>query len=232
MNFGEMKTEVASIIQDSSLVNSYGTWINDAILELAADFDLPTLKLVTPVSLSVATAQWLWPLAADFHKKLFKCGYYDADGNLTACQVYQHIDELAYRNHTETGDYVAEVAVAVDGDDHYLGIYPLAAATLSLWYYRKPAVLSLPEEIPDCIPASYHRRVIIPKAVLRGYQFLQDQVENFDPKPLQLWQGELARGLYGARGDSIGLINYLAKLYNPPRRHGGRDPIGGYGRSW
>ena len=79
MNLGELETALNLAVNDKSLVGYFTGWINNAILELAADLELPALKTVTPTALDVTTATWLFALPVDFHKKLFRC----ADENYT-----------------------------------------------------------------------------------------------------------------------------------------------------
>ena len=223
MNLADLEARLDLIVQDASLRPHFKGMINQAILELAGDYELPALRLLDPVILSVDTTSWLWPLPDDFHKKLFR-----ASNPVRWLRIYRHIDDLTRldRNHTQESDLVQTVAWANEGGDKVLGIYPLAEDTLSLWYYRKPTVLTASKDTCDCIPPEFHERIIIPKVIIVNYAMLQDQVENFDPKALQFWQGELAKGLRGSPEQGPGLINYLAKMQGGPRRHGGRDPVG------
>ena len=220
MNLGELESALNLAVQDKSLVGSFNAWINIAVLELAAAFYLPALKTTSPTPLTVTTAAWLFALPADFHKFLFRC----ADGNYNEVRRYRTLDVLdrVDIDHDETGDNVTAVAVT----ETQIGVYPRANDTLYLWYYKKPPVLTRASDVPTCIPESFHSRVIIPKAVLKAFEHLQDQVENFDPKGLQYWQGKLAAGLHGSRVDGPGLVQYLSAVQGGPRRHGGRDPVG------
>ena len=228
MNLGEMKAELSMIIEDARLEPLLTGWINNAILEVANDYDLPPLRLVDPLEFGVDTSKWLWALPDNFHKNLVHCRWLDTDGKLRHVHVHSHINRLEQRNHTVTGDHVRDVAVAVQGNDHYLGIHPLATDTLELWYYRKPTVLVKDANVCDCIPPGFEARVIYPKLIIKNYQFIVDQVVDFPivQGPFQYWQGELNRGLFGGRGLSIGLIPYFIKNYDPPRIRGGRDPMG------
>jgi len=224
MNLGELERALKLSVQDRSLEDQFPAWINNAILELAADFELPALKLRTPYTLSITTATWLYDLPANFHKKLFRC----ADANYNEIRQYRHIDYLDRldMDHDETGDHPTAVATVEGDEGNQIGVYPKATDTLYLWYYKRPTLLVSPADTPSCIPDSYHARVIIPKAVLKAFEHLQDQVENFDIKGLQYWQGKLAAGLRGSPSEGIGLINYLSKIQGGPKRTGGRDPVG------
>jgi hypothetical protein len=220
MNLGELESALNLAVNDKSLVGYFTGWINNAILELAADLELPALKTVTPTALPVTTDTWLFALPTDFQKKLFRC----TDENYTRVRRYRTLEALDRLDidHDEMGDNVIAVAVS----EIQIGVYPLANDTLHLWYYRKPTVLTRASDAPTCIPSAYHDRVIIPKATLKAYEHLQDQVENFDPKGLQYWQGKLAAGLRGSPVGGIGLVNYLSKIQGGSRRMGGRDPVG------
>ena len=227
MNLGQMKTELSMIVQDSKLQPLLTGWINNAILEVATDLELASMKLVDPVEIGVDTSKWLWKLPDSFHKKLFRAKWQDSNGQWHHLHVHDHIDRLSGRDHTHTADAVAEVAVGAQGNDNYLGIYPLAAATLSLWYYRKPTSLVKDGDSPDCIPPSFEPRVIYPRIIVRNYEAIVDQVVDFPivNGPLQRWEGKQAKG-------DLALKLFFAKSYNKPRRHGGRDPIStgwGYG---
>lgn len=225
MNLGELETALKEQIQDTSLNKYFPAWINNAILELAADFELPALRLTTPYAFSITTDDWLFDLPENFQKKLFRC----ADVNYNEIRRYRTLDYLDRldMNHDETGEYPTAVAT-VEGETNQIGIYPkvTAATTIYLWYYRKPTTLVSPRDVPTCVPAAYHYRAILPKAILKSYEHLQDQVENFDIKGLQYWQSKLVAGLRGSPVEGIGLINYLSKTQGGPRRHGGRDPVG------
>jgi hypothetical protein len=220
MNLGELEAALDLSVGDKSLRSYCVRWLNTAILELAAAFELPALKTTTPTALVLTTAAWLFALPADFQKKLFRC----ADSDYNEIKVYrtlEYLDRLDM-DHDDIGDHVTMVAVT----DTQIGVYPKANETLNLWYYRKPVVLARASDVPTCIPEAYHARVIIPKVMLKAYEHLQDQVENFDTKGLQYWQGKLAAGLNGSRIDGPGLINYLSKVQGGSRRTGGRDPVG------
>ncbi len=223
MNLAEMERRLALIVRDPSLEPEFAGMINDAILEIAADFDLPALKLFTPDTFPVTTANWIWSLPENYHKKLFKV----MDGNWSPVRIARSVEDLDKLDpdHDETGDRVTQVAVMDTGMSKYLATYPKANDTLRIWFYERPGFLSLPEDSPNCIPPEFQERVIFPKVIIKNYQLLLDQVENFDVKPLQYWEGKLQQGLYGSSMGPVGFINWIIKLRGGPRRHGGRDPL-------
>jgi len=222
MTLAELESALSLIVQDRSLESRYKAWINTAILELAADFELPALKLLAPTVFPITTATWIFNLPATFQKNLFRC----ADSLYSDIRVHRFADGIDALDidHDETGDHVTSVAVTQAGQ---LAVFPkvTVAESIYLWYYKRPKVMVLPTDVPDLMPDSYHERVILPKCVIKAYEHLQDQVENFDPKGLQYWQGKFREGLYGSPMGPIGLINYLVKAQGGPRRHGGRGAI-------
>jgi hypothetical protein len=227
MNLGQLEEELDMIVEDGSLRPRFRGWINDAILAVAADVELPALKLLVPGEVTVDLTNWIWPMPSDYQKKLFRCSYLGSDGRPKTVTVYDRREDLEYRDHTAVGPTVNSVATAVQGEDHFLLIDPLPQieTILSLWYFRKPTLLVEPEDVCDCIPDAFHHRVILPKVIARNYKALVDQVVSSDLKSIAFWEGEYTKGLRGSPGE-LGLINYLLKTERPPRRTGGRDPVG------
>jgi len=226
MNLGQMEAELGMIIKDESLAPRLVGWINDAILEVATDYDLPPLALADPYPLSVDTSKWLWPLPDSFHKNLFLV---KGSGSHHHVRVHKNPAHLIHKEHTRIGDKIHEAAVIPQGNDFMLGVHPLADQDLDLWFYRKPALLVNAGDVCDCIPFNFIPQVIYPKVIIKNYQFIVDQVVDFSftQGPFQYWQGELKKGLQGASGQGTGLLGYFNLNFNPPRRTGGRDPIGG-----
>jgi hypothetical protein len=226
MNLGELEAALALSVVDKSLEEYYAKWINTALIELAAAYELPALKTTTPTDIVCTTAAWLFPLPSDFLKLIpGKKGFSGcADSDYNEIKIYrtlEYLDRLDL-DHDDTGDHVTMVAVT----DTQIGVYPRANETIHLWYFKMPVVLTRASDVPNCIPEAYHARVIIPKVKLVAYEHLQDQVENFDQKGLAYWQGRLAAGLRGSPLDGPGLIHYLSKIQGGSRRTGGRDPVG------
>lgn len=219
MTLAELMEEIGNIVVDSSLEPFYKRWINEAILEIAADFALPALRLIEPVTLPVTTATWLYAVPTTFHKQLFRA----ADSAFNPIHILPDLDSLDHRDisHIDTGDHVTHLAVR----DQKLGVYPKATESINLWFYKLPTLLNAPDSVPTCIPTAYHSRVIMPKVVVKNFRALQDMVVDAPHQSIMFWQKEYQKGLYGEPYGDIGMINFLARE-KPPRRHGGRDPIG------
>jgi hypothetical protein len=224
MNLGRLRQELRLAVADSSLAVYFTEWINDAILELATDFDLPALKRRTPYPFTVSTADWLFAAPACFHKKIFQARDSDYNAIRLRPRGLADLDLLDY-DHDDAGDHVTDLAWEESGTPGYVGVFPKANETINLWFYEPPATLVNEADEPVCIPAPYRARVILPKVIIKNFRLLQDMSVDPPHDSLKYWEAEYAKGLYGgARGD-IGLINYLARAQGGPRRHGGRDPL-------
>jgi len=219
MTLAELELELDLIVQDAALSAHFRRWLNNALLEIAYDFNLPALKLTTPASLAVTIAGgWLYDMPANYHKNLFRCRNSNND-TVTIDRDAACIED-SDPDHSETGDYVTRVAVENDR----IIVYPKAADTLSLWFYQKPETLSAPEDSVVCIPAAYQSRVLISKVVIQNFQLLQNQSSKLIAQGLLWWKNNYKAGLYGEPHGDIGMIQCLARA-KKPKRHGGTDPL-------
>lgn len=222
MNLTRLTAELALYIRDDVLEAYSTSWLNDAILEIASDFELPDLRLREPTALTTTTANWLYSLPATYHKKLFKVRNENYD-QLSICRDIQTIESIDY-DHDETGDSVTNIAIEGVNDTAKIAIYPKANDTLYLWYYRLPVSMSAGTDEPDGIPPEYHERVIIPKVIAKNYRNLTDMAVKQTHQSIMYWEKKYKTGLYGEPGGDIGMINYFAKNKGV-RKHGGRDPL-------
>jgi len=220
MNLGELENELKIIISDPSLEPYLQKWLNDAVEELATDFDLPGLRLVEPVPLPVNAGAWLYDPPANYHKNLFQARD-SAWQPLTVLTRFEEMDRLDV-DHDEAGDHVTHIAATEDG--RKIGIFPKAAETIRLWFFEKPAPMSQEGHEPVCIPKAFRARVLIPKVVIKNFKLLQDLMINPPHQSLQWWEQEYKNGLFGSPRGEIGMLNYFAKA-RKPRRYGGRDPL-------
>jgi len=220
MNLARLKSELSVIIRDDSLEPYFTDWLNDAVNEIATDFDLPYLRLLSPESFAVTTSTWLYDPPATYHKNLFKA----TDSNWTriyVCKRWEEMDSLDL-DHDETGDNVTTIAVTEEAQQ--IGIYPLATETIKLWYYKKPTDMEDEDDEPSCIPEHFRYRVLIPKVVIRNFKLLQDLMVQVPHQSLMWWEEELRRGLYGSPRGDIGMINFFAKA-RKPKKSGGSNPL-------
>lgn len=219
MNLAALEAELGLIVQDSSLQPYFRDWLNQAVEELAADFCLPSLRVMEPYPLGVYKSQWLYNLPDNYQKGLFRVCRGPDKTPVTILQDMAYLEALDI-NHIATGNQVTKVAVS----GRQIGVYPLADDTLWLWYYRQPVPMENPEDEPDGIPVPYRARVLIPKVVIKNFRLLQDLMTQPPHQSLAWWTEEYRNGLYGSPRGEIGLLNFFAREKRP-RRHGGRDPL-------
>lgn len=204
MNFGRLKEELALSAHD--LEEYHGQWINDAVLEIASDFDLPDLKLKSPTTLATTNSDWLYDMPATYHKKAFKCRNSGGYPLIIKSEIAD-IEAVDY-DHSDTGTSITTVAI----EDGKIAVYPIANDTLSLWYYRKPVSMVLDSDVPDGIPAAYAERVILSKVIVKNFRLLIDMALNKPHQSIQYWDQRYREALYGIPGGDIGMIHYFAKI--------------------
>ena len=243
MDFARLKLEVQNVVRNPTVDTSLGNWLNDAVSELAAEYELPVLRLREPATVTTTTANWVYNLSAATHPSSYT--YQKKVWRVTSATVQQGyglepefvaFDDID-RDHTQTGSAVQRVAI--EGDQ--LGIYPKANDSLRLCFYRKPVAMVANGDLPDGIPEPYHYKVLVPYVVLRCMRLYPDDLAEALPgdntRALARWTGLLNQGLYG-NGTEIGLLHYIQKAQRvaTPRVRGaalgGQLSGGGYWRGW
>mgnify|MGYP001593205333 FL=1 len=233
MDRGAIKTELQVILRDPTVESSFDTWIQDELLQLAYEFDLPMLRLRTPASLVVNNAAWQYNLTAathassfTFHKKLYRVTNALFETGMRIDTDLNIIDDID-PDHTDTGTNVQRVAYELDlHNNAILGTWPMASETLSLWFYRRPTTMTVDTNIPE-FPDAHHFDVLIPRIVLRAFRLypeLATEVAGDATRALALWTQRYQSGLYGDNGN-IGLIDTLRKS-RPVRVRGPRPGMG------
>lgn len=225
MTRGELKEELRLILLDVVVEPRLDGWIEDERLALAAELDIPSLRLRTPTTLAVTTATWLYTMPAAFHKMLFQVRDGDSDGgNRLRIQRDLLTIEQLDPDHDETDTHVTDVAQ----QGGQIGIYPLATETLSLWFYQRPTALTLDSQSPTEIPAEFHASVLIPRLVLRGFRVYPELARSStleNTRALEYWRAKAREGIWGSpQTGQLGMMNVLAKE-RLPIRHGGADPL-------
>ena len=234
MNRGDLKTELQIILRDSTAEGSFDTWIQDELLQLAYEFDLPTMRLRTPASLAVLNNAWQYNLTAathasgfSFHKKLsrvtnalFEIGMrIDTDLN-----ILDDIDP----DHSDTGTNVQRVAYELDlHNNAVVGIWPMATETLSVWFYRRRTTMTADTNIPE-FPDAHHVDVLLPRIILRAFRVYPELSTEGGAgdaaRALALWEQRYQAGIYGDNG-RLGLLDTLRKS-RPVRQRGPRPGMG------
>ena len=175
MNRLEIRTEIENIIQDSSFSEAtLNDYINQAILYVGANADIPKLKGISTVDtvLSQAYAS-LSGLTGGFSGKLRRVK--DADGN----NITIFSDLALLMDEYPTMDEEGEVeAVALEGSTLWLQKIPTVAETLTCLYYRNPAILSIDDASPSDFPEHLHRHLFVHGTTYIIFDQIEDGIEE------------------------------------------------------
>lgn len=225
MTLAELRQEIELIVQDASLTEHFDRWLNESIQRLAMEFDLPSLKRLDPLPFSVVSTAWYRQASESFQKDLFRCR--NAAGSpVTTLKRLEELERLD-EDHDEVADHITHIVAIEQGDVKQIAYFPKADETVQLWFYEKPAWLEKDGDSPICFPREFHGPLIIPDVVIKNFELLQDMVKDAPFNSLKYWIQRKRIGLYGGPSGEIGFINWLVRSRGGPRRHGGRDPIGG-----
>ena len=117
MTLEELMVEISTVVRDDSLAEKFPGWINNAISELAADFDLPALRLIEPVPLEITENTWLYDVPDSYQKHLFRA----RNGGYGRVQITRDLDDLHRKDiaHTQVGEKVTSVGVR----DRKIGVF-------------------------------------------------------------------------------------------------------------
>jgi hypothetical protein len=221
MNLSGLSAEIHRYVTDSSLQPYYIDWVNDAINELAVDYDFPALKVTTPANLSCNVSGYTFDLPSNYCKNLYKV----LDSNYEPIKIFRDVEDVdrADYDHDVSGSHITKIAVMQEfgsTDAYQVMVYPKATEVLKIYYYRTPTPLVSGGDVPDFIPSQFHRRVIVPMAIARGYSLLGDMSLAPPHDSIMYWENKITEGLYGRMGGAPGLLNWF-NIQRPPRRRGG-----------
>lgn len=219
MTFDQLEFEVKNAWPNPTIEQSVKPWLNDVVSELAAQFELPALRLRTPATLAVTTANWLYNISAATHtssytymKRVFRVSSAAVQHGFYLEEDLTQIDSID-PTHVETGTEVQRVVL----ESGTVGIFPKANDTLNIWYYRRPVAMVNGSDEVDGIPPEFGYSVLVPAVILRAMRIfpsIDSEVLGDNFKSLQWWTARYNAGLYG-NGTAIGLIPYLSKQNRP-----------------
>ena len=222
MNLAELTAAIQAVASGEHIdVDTILTsLINEAVLEIATDFHLPYLKSLTPTILDCAVDQWLYDMPATYHKNLFMVR--DSDYTQICITTMEALQERDW-DHDETGDHVTTVAV----NDKQIGIYPMANENIKLWFYKLPTDLEFDDDELLCIPKEFHRRLVVPKILLKVFDNLMDMAIEPPAQSVMYWQMKYEQGLHGTPRGDVGFYYWLARhAGDKPKRYLRRDHLG------
>lgn len=179
MTFEELKTEVEILVKDASFADKYGSYINEALIEVADRTSPPDLKRIDVVS-TVVGQNYVSLLGAGaptggFSGKLRKV-VKSADNE--AITIHQNLDVLF----AEMGeDFSAEgevEGVALEGRTLWYSKVPATAESLRILYYQNPPELVEDSDVCEFIPLSLHRKLLIHGAARIIFGIIEEGLEE------------------------------------------------------
>lgn len=175
MNFGDMVTEVGILVDDDELTEEMiGGYINQALLDVAGQVFLPSLKRVTTVTTSLTNSYVsLAALTGGFGGRLVKV--INADG--TSLGVVASLEVLVetYGLLTTAGSVET---VCLEGNVLWYAYLPAVAETLTVLYYSNPAELFSDDDTPSDIPEFCHRQLLVNGAAALAFADFEDGLDG------------------------------------------------------
>ena len=175
MNFGDMVTEVGIIVDDDELTDEMiGGYINQALLDVAGQVFLPSLKRVTTVTTSLTNSYVsLAALTGGFGGRLIKV--INADGVSLGVVASLEVLMDAYGLLTAAGSVET---VCLEGNVLWYAYRPTVAETLTVLYYSNPEELSSDDDIPSDIPEFCHRQLLVNGAAALAFANIEDGTDG------------------------------------------------------
>lgn len=180
----ELIEEIRDIIQDPSYTAlQIGRYLNRALREIAGiiPVPLPALEAQGTVSTSTSASMVALPVSATtpsvvygYNRDLYFC--YSAAQN-DEVRVYPSLEYLAAEDPSMALAGIV-TAVSVAGANLWYVRRPGVADTLTLRYFTDPAALSADSDIPSCLPAHLHEKLLINCVCGYYYSKTEDGIEG------------------------------------------------------
>jgi len=289
-SLAELTVDIAEFAQNDAYIPRYVNWLNNAMVEIARDYELPPLKLIKPIYFYLYPDEWYYPMPSQQAAWVTSHAYsaytpfvvdtptgtapavpvaqpvigdlvYDATTNavyqckvahtsgvfatdlaagkwrklyttnvtyhkkVTGVRSYQNqwevipvsyemamIENLDSR-HNDTGTYAEQVGI----EDKFLGSYPRVTDVISMYFYRSPNPMVLPNNIPDGLDDEFHHDVLVPWVIIRNFKIINQMAIRPLLQNITFWKNELNEGV-----EKMKLK--LAKSKSIDKR-GGSDPL-------
>jgi hypothetical protein len=193
--FDALITKVSVLVDDTSLVDSLGDFINQGVSEIAGGMPslldgianplpnsltppLPELFTIGTVATSISAGYVNMP--TDFQRDL----------QLVVSSTGSEIDIAdSFIEFTETYPLLNKAGKISEAIEHgrklyYQGI-PAVSETVTLHYYRKPVEMEGNDDIPDGIPEHLHVSLLVNFACWKAYEHLEDGIEGETPNTIK-----------------------------------------------
>jgi len=193
--FEELIDKVSLLVDDASLANSFGDFINQGIFEIAGGMPslldgianplpntltppLPNLFTIGTITTSITAAYVNMPV--NFHRDL----------QFVAASTGSEIDIAdSFIEFAETYPLLNKSGRISEVIEHgrkfyYQGI-PTSAEVVTLHYYRKPVAMVVAADTPDGIPDHLQIPLLVNFAAWKSYEYLEDGIEGETPNTIK-----------------------------------------------
>lgn len=193
--FSALITKVSVLVDDTSLTDSLGDFINQGVSEIAGGMPslldgianplpnsltppLPELFTIGPVATSISAGYVNMP--TNFQRDL----------QLVVSSTGSEIDIAdSFIEFTETYPLLNKAGKISEAIEHgrklyYQGI-PAVSETVTLHYYRKPIDMVADTDTPDGIPEHLHVSLLVNFAAWKSYEHLEDGIEGETPNTIK-----------------------------------------------
>lgn len=174
MNLEQMRGDVTQIVQDRGYSPvQIDQYINQAVLRVAELVAVPNLKQVDTVSTVVGQRSVsLASVSGGFSGKL------QLVTSDTLDTVPQYVDLETMLSSTKSTDVGTVEAVVLVGNTLWYHPVPEAAQELTLVYYSNPPTLVDDTDVPDWLPESLHRKLLVYGACYFMFEEIEDGIEG------------------------------------------------------
>ena len=175
MNYGDIQTEVEVLLQDGSseIVSRIAGAVNEALFYAIDKVDIPALKRLVSVS-TVVDQAWA-SLPSSSAGKLLHVSSSSSNGS--EILILSNLEDLLERS--PSLDYEGDVEmVALEGTTLYYQGIPSEATALLIHHYIYPDELAGANDVPNYLPESTHRKLLIHGAAAILYEYIEDGLDE------------------------------------------------------
>ena len=205
MNSTELIAFVKAKVKDASFADAdILLLLNEALLKTAHELCLPGLQASDDITFAVGDDLFA-SLPADYDHDIWHATNVDEPWQDVTVRTSHHSLQRLYPADDQTG-YIRDVAA--DGSVLHVRPAPSEDQTIRVWYYRRPALLVIPQTglapEPEGIPAHLHAPVLAYYAIAKIYDEIEDGVDG-NKANTNNWESKWKRDGFDALASTKGV---------------------------
>lgn len=177
MKLEDMVTEVGLLVQDSSLEDSYVSYINEAFLQAAhaPGVFLPDLKRIDLATTVVdQNMTLLSALAKGFSGGLSRVN----DPDITIFSSLEDLLDDMNAGSESLADVGKVSRVALEGSTLWYHPIPETPQTIQMVLFGNPPILVADNDEPLCFPPNVHRNIGVHGAAMIAYNLIENEIDD------------------------------------------------------